>query len=265
MKPRVLSSLFFAGLIGLGLYVFPLWIFSLGTTLFIAAGLFEFFTMLRAKGEPVHRLFGVVIGTGIPLVVHFQLGSGRSGEVLFIVLACFGLFLIQFSRKDIPNALEGIALTLFGIMYVSWFLSFILKIRFDSHGNDLIAYILLVTKSSDVGAYLAGTRWGKHTLIPHISPRKTLEGTVGGIVASVLFSVALGGLLPFGPSLLERVVLGVLIGLAAECGDLSESLIKRACGAKDSGTRIPGFGGFLDLMDSVLFTVPLFYFYLETR
>jgi phosphatidate cytidylyltransferase len=246
------------------IFAAPIWVFTLVTGGFICAGLYELLTMLRSRGVPVYRLFGVAVGAVIPLVVGLQLGSGRSGEVLFIVLACFGLFLLQFLRKNDPRALEGIALTLFGILYVSWFLSFAIRIRFLPDGGLLIAYLLTVTKGGDVGAYFGGTLFGRHTLVPHVSPRKTVEGTLAGIAASVALSLAFYDILPFDPGPWQLGLLGLLLALVAQCGDLSESLIKRSCGARDSGGGLPGFGGFLDLMDSALFTIPLFYFYLQT-
>lgn len=264
LPPRIAVGAFLIALIGWGIFWAPAWIFSLGTGFFICAGLFEFYTLLKSRGALVYRLFGIAIGAVIPLVVHFQLGSNRSGEVLFIVLACFGLFLIQFSRKNDSRALEAIALTFFGIMYISWFLSFILKIKFMPGGSLLIAYLLVVTKASDVGAYLVGSLLGKHPLIAHISPKKSVEGTIGGVLASAAASVLFFDIVPFAATRPGLFGLGLLAGLIAQCGDLAESLIKRYCEAKDSGKWLPGFGGFLDTMDSVLFTTPLFYFYLQT-
>ncbi len=261
---RLVTGVIAVAVITYGIFWAPVWLFSLGTGVWIACGLFEFFTMLKRKGVLVYRVFGIVIGAVIPTVVHFQLGSNRSGEVLFIVLACFGLFILQFSRRDRPYALEGVALTFFGIMYISWFLSFIIKIRYMPSGSIYLAYLLAVTKSGDIAAYVLGTFLGRHTLIPHISPRKTMEGTLGGILASCLVSLAFAGVFPGSPSLAQLAFLGFLFGVAGLCGDLAESLIKRYAQAKDSGTLLPGLGGVLDAMDSVLFTAPLFYYYLQT-
>lgn len=246
-----------------GVFWAPVWLFSLGTGVWISCGLYEFYTLLKGKGVPVYRLFGIVIGAVIPFVIHFQLGSNRSGEVLFIVLACFGLFILQFSRRDRPHALEGIALTLFGIMYISWFLSFVIKIRHLDQGGMYVAYLLTVTKAGDMGAYVLGSFLGRRTLIPHISPRKTVEGTIGGLLAGVLASMAFAPLLPGAMPLAGLALLGLCFGFAGLCGDLAESLIKRYAGVKDSGKLLPGLGGALDAIDSVLFTAPLFYYYLQ--
>lgn len=262
--PRVLSAICLGALIASALFFFPPWFFSAGTCVFILVGLFEFFTMLRKRGAPCFRLFGVVIGAIIPLVVHFQLGVTQSGEVLFIVLASLGLFIIQLSKNENPSALEGIAITFFGIMYVSWFLSYLIKIRYLTGGEVWIFYLLAVTKVGDMAAYGVGQFFGRHALIPHISPKKTIEGTGAGLASSTVASLCFYGLLPYPFSFINLIVLGILLGLVGQCGDLSESLIKRYCGVKDSGKVIPGMGGVLDIADSVLLTTPLFFFFLKT-
>jgi phosphatidate cytidylyltransferase len=237
-------------------------LFSLEVTVFAGLALYELLTMLKKGGVPVYRVFGVAMGVSIPFIVYMEFGSTQSGEILFIVLGCLFLFLLQFFRKDNSQALVGISLTLFGILYVSWFLSFLIKIRFMEHGIIWIAYLLSVTKAADIGAYLVGSLIGKHALIPHISPKKTVEGMFGGIFFSVLCSWVFGPALPLPLPTAHLLVLGCLIGVVGQVGDLSESLMKRFCGAKDSGSMLPGMGGVLDAVDSILFTAPIFYFHL---
>jgi phosphatidate cytidylyltransferase len=130
-------------------------------------------------------------------------------------------------------------------------------------GHLWIAYLIAVTKIGDIAAYFIGSLWGRHSLIPHISPKKSVEGTLAGLSASVLVSAAFAGHLPVAFGAWQLAGIGLVTGIVAQCGDLSESLIKRYCGAKDSSRTIPGFGGLLDVMDSVLFTAPLFYFFLN--
>jgi len=192
------------------------------------------------------------------------MGLTASGDVLFVVLSCFCLFVIQFARSDHPRALEGIALTFFGMMYIGWFLSFLVKIKFMEAGALWIVFLIVVTKISDVAAFTIGSLFGHNSLIPHISPKKTIEGTLAGLVASALVAMTFINHLPFDFGLMHLFLLGLSMGLIGQCGDLSESLIKRYCVTKDSGKALPGFGGVLDILDSVLFTSPLFYFYLGT-
>ena len=125
----------------------------------------------------------------------------------------------------------------------------------------LVAFLVLVTKMGDVGAYFVGNIMGRHNLIPRISPHKTIEGTMGGLVFSVLSAVASKSYLP-NFSYAHLVVLGILLGILAQVGDLAESLLKRDCAVKDAGGILPGLGGMLDIIDSLLFTTPIFYFYI---
>lgn len=128
-------------------------------------------------------------------------------------------------------------------------------------GLGFLAALLLITKLGDIGAYLIGSRWGKKPLIPHISPKKTIEGALGGLFFSVLGGLISKSFLPFNYGQLFLVAIG--LGLLGQLGDLSESLLKRDCQVKDSGNIIPGMGGILDEIDSLLFTAPVFYFYLS--
>ncbi|MBF0253513.1 MAG: phosphatidate cytidylyltransferase [Candidatus Omnitrophica bacterium] len=260
---RLVIGLSIGALVLWGVWLAPLIVFGMGVCTFSAIALYEFLTMLKLRGVAVNRFFGVVMGFVIPLVVYFQWGITQSGEVLFVVLACFFLFLIQFTRRENPRALEGIALTFFGIMYIGWFLSFVNKMLFIDGAAQWITYLLAVTKSSDIGAYVVGSAFGRHQLIPHISPKKSVEGTAAGLLTSVLVSMCAYGHLPLNFSYFHLAILGGAIGLVGQCGDLAESLIKRYCQTKDSATILPGFGGLLDVIDSILFTAPLFYFYLK--
>ena len=240
----------------------PIWL-GLLCFAFTAMGLYEFFTLMKGAGTPVYRLFGVSMGLIVSVAVFLGEGITRSGEVLFLVLGCLCLFVIQFLRKDKGDALIGIALTLFGILYVSWFLSFVLKIRFLDGGERWVTYLLTVTKSTDVGAYFVGSLFGRHPLIPEVSPKKSVEGLFGGLFAAAAVSLVFRSYLPFLFGIPHLLVLGILLGAIGQIGDLSESLMKRFCKTKDSGRFFPGMGGALDLIDSILFTAPIFYFHLK--
>ncbi|MGH7197383.1 MAG: phosphatidate cytidylyltransferase [Candidatus Omnitrophota bacterium] len=263
LAKRFLTSFVLLGATAYILFFTNTFWFSLEVALFIGIALYEFFGLLKKTGVPVYRVFGVALGVSIPIIVYAELGHTQSGEILFIILGCLFLFLLQFFHKDHSQALVGISLTLFGILYISWFLSFVIKIRFLEGGVLWVTYLVAVTKAADVGAYAIGTLFGRHSLIPHISPKKSVEGTLAGILVSVLVSVAMTGLLPVKFSVLHAAVAGLLIGGVGQIGDLSESLMKRFCNAKDSGDLLPGMGGFLDMLDSILFTAPILYFHLK--
>jgi phosphatidate cytidylyltransferase len=133
-------------------------------------------------------------------------------------------------------------------------------------GQFYVLYLIAVTKFADMGAYLTGSVVGRHLMVPHISGKKTWEGFFGAIVFALLCSLALFKLMPGHlPALnwTHATVLGLLLGLAAVLGDLAESIIKRSTDVKDSGNLLPGIGGALDLVDSLLFTAPLLFFYLR--
>jgi phosphatidate cytidylyltransferase len=166
------------------------------------------------------------------------------------------------------------AFTVFGIFYVPWLFLFVTKIVYllprdaAGHvtGHYYVLFLLVVTKFSDMGAYLTGSVIGKHPLIPHISPKKTWEGFFGALAFSIGGACGLVWLLPEKLSFLQQgdaVILGLVLGFAAVVGDLAESIVKRSADAKDSGKFLPGIGGALDLIDSILFTAPLLFFYLR--
>ena len=256
---RIISSVILIGIITLTIFID--WLFGLLVTIFIVVGLYEFFTMLEKKGISIYKYFGITMGAIIPLSIIFRFELTKGWELLFVVLALLFLILMQFRRQKNSGVIVDISTTIFGILYVSWFLSFLIKIRYLNDGFGLLVSILVITKLGDIGAYFIGTRFGKTPLIPRISPKKSVEGSIGGLIFSIL-----GALIskPFlNLSYLHLVCVGILLGILAQLGDLSESLMKRDCQVKDSGNIIPGMGGILDLIDSLLFTAPVFYFYMS--
>jgi phosphatidate cytidylyltransferase len=258
LTKRIISSAILIGMI-CGV-IFVDWLCSLVIVLFIIGGLYEYFTMLEKKGISIYKYFGIGIGTIIPLSIIFRFEPTKSWELLFIVLALFSLILMQFKRRDNSGVIVDISTTLFGILYVSWFFSFLIKIRYLNGGLGFLAALLLITKLGDIGAYLVGSRWGKKLLMPRISPKKTIEGSLGGLFFSILGGLACKPFLPFEYG--QLLIIAASLGVLGQLGDLSESLLKRDCQVKDSGNIFPGMGGVLDAVDSLLFTAPVFYFIL---
>ena len=193
--------------------------------------------------------------------------------LVFFMLVVFGRQMFQKTRDISP--LETMAYTIFGLLYVVWLFGFVTKIVYviprdpvTHHvgGHFYVLWLIVVTKFSDMGAYVTGSLIGKHPLIPHISPKKTWEGFFGALVFSTGGACGLLALMPEQLKYLQQrdaVILGLVLGFAAIIGDLAESIIKRSCDLKDSGKFLPGIGGALDLIDSILFTAPLLYFYLR--
>ncbi len=260
---RIVTSILVVTLAALITFYFPNWVFSLLASAMIGVALFEFFNLVQKKGIFVYKYFGIITGMSVPIIIYFQ--KGIEGyftlEPFFIVIACLFIFVLQFIRRDSSQALASIAVTLFGLLYIAWFFSFFIKLKFMQGGTLLVAFLILVTKMGDIGAYLVGSSMGRHNLIPRISPHKTIEGTIGGLAFSILSAIASHSYLPRF-TYWHLLSLGLLLGSLAQVGDLAESLLKRECGVKDSGANLSGFGGMFDLIDSLLFTAPIFYFYI---
>ena len=261
---RIVTSVLMLTLAALVMFCFPNWVFSLLASALIGVGLYEFFGLVERKEIFVYKYFGIIIGMLVPVIIYFQMGNEGyfTLEPFFIVFACLFIFVLQFTRRDSSQALASIAVTMFGLLYVAWFFSFFAKLKFLPDGTLLVAFLILVTKMGDIGAYFIGSSFGRNNLIPRISPHKTVEGTIGGLAFSVLTAVACKSFLPKFPYG-HILTLGVLLGILAQVGDLAESLLKRDVGVKDSGRNLSGFGGVLDLVDSLLFMAPIFYFYIK--
>lgn len=263
LKKRIASSVLILILVALITFYFPNWTFSLLASAMIGIALFEFLNMAERRGVFVYKYFTIILGMLVPIIIYFQKGAEGylTLEPFFIVIACLFLFVLQFTRRDSSEALVSISVTVFGLLYIAWFFSFFIQLKFLPHGSLLVAFLVLVTKMGDVGAYFIGGLLGKHNLIPRISPHKTVEGTIGGLLFSVATALASKSYLP-NFHFAHLFTLGLLLGILAQVGDLAESLLKRACEVKDSGKNISGFGGILDLIDSLIFTAPIFYFYI---
>ncbi|MGK0187527.1 MAG: phosphatidate cytidylyltransferase [Verrucomicrobiales bacterium] len=192
------------------------------------------------------------------------------GIALFV--AVFVLFCVALSRRpDGPAALWSVAGPLLALVYIPILFSYVTRLLVIADngiasGAFYILFLLVVTKFTDMGAYCTGSLIGKHKMIPHISPGKTWEGFAGAMVVALAAGHALLALTGAHMPLLNPVnvtVISLALALTAVLGDLAESVIKRALSADDSGQVLPGIGGSLDLIDSVLFTAPLFYFILH--
>src|SRR2546426_9451944 len=241
-------------------------------------GLAEFYGLAQKRDLVCFSGWGTVGGLLLMIGTFLNL-TGRLGtsgspsrvndfETSFLILFVLGLCLRQFFSRSSTAGLLAISTTLFGLMYVPWLLNFIQKINFfpGVQGHYYLLYFVLITKFSDTGAYSVGSLFGRHKMIPRISPGKTWEGFAGAILVSTLASLIFVHFLGHqmaGMNWQHAIALGVILGTAAVVGDLIESLFKREAGVKDSGKFFPGIGGILDLLDSLLFNAPLMYLYLR--
>ncbi|OGW19807.1 MAG: hypothetical protein A3K09_02785, partial [Nitrospinae bacterium RIFCSPLOWO2_12_FULL_47_7] len=193
------------------------------------------------------------------LIICFYL-DGRyvlewcAGAMISIFMAWF------FTEKDVRLAINQIAYTLLGVFYVAGLLGFFVLLRNLQEGPFLIFFVFIVIWLGDTAAYYAGRRFGKTRLAPHISPNKTVEGAIAGLGGSLLGGVAAKfWFLPI--PLIHCLIVAIICGIIGQFGDLAESVLKRNTGTKDSGALIPGHGGILDRLDSLMFAGPAFYFY----
>ncbi len=261
---RIVTSLGIIFAVGIVIFLLPDWAFCLLVVLFIGFSLYEFFSAVEKRDLFVYKYFGVVAGSIIPIAIYLHLGEGHANlEPFFIVIACLFTFVLQFARKEnTKDHLVSIAVTLFALFYISWFFSFFIKIKYLPEGARLVSFLIVVTKMGDIGAYFVGKKFGKNPLISRISPRKTREGAFGGLVFSVVSAISCKFFL-IDFSYQHAILLGFLLGIIGQVGDLAESLFKRDFDVKDSGEKLPGLGGVLDVIDSLLFTAPIFYFYIK--
>ena len=259
MDPRrVYSALVFFPLFYLLVRYLPPVAFSI----FVATGIFlaqyEYYRLHfpHRFSPPVGLglLAGLLITTGFAVP---GLLSERA-TITFILMAI--LLSHTLSGRGFKTGLLDTAVVVFGAFYVAWLLGHLILINQLANGPFLIFFLFLVTWANDTAAYYVGTLLGRHPMAPVISPRKTWEGAVGGLLGSVAAAFACRAWFLDSLSLSETVGLGLMIGLAAPLGDLCESALKRSASVKDSGRLIPGHGGMLDRVDSLIFTTPVFYY-----
>ncbi|MBA2334757.1 MAG: phosphatidate cytidylyltransferase [Blastocatellia bacterium] len=246
-----------------------IWVFVVIAVFAIAAGLFEFFLLtkkLELKADAAVAYLGAAA-----LVVAFMFDApAKAPDLLLLTLVLFviGVFASQTFRfrKDFSKMLAGIGVTILGVLYIVFLGGFLISTRvgFENYpglSTDLLAYFFLVIMGSDVGSYFAGTTFGKHKLAPEISPGKTWEGLIGGIMTAAGFAAL--ATFSFFPDLPYKfsIPLGIVMAVVGALGDLAESALKRGSKVKDAASILPGHGGLLDRLDSLLFNAAILYYF----
>jgi len=250
---RLVSSGILVALTIFTIFFSPQWFFFLVVEAFVLVAFNEFLGIVGKKGVIIQRPLAFFLAGLIPVSVLLDADS-------FVwMLTCLLLFLVYFHPKLREQALIPVSVTLFGLLYTSWFFSHLLKMRDLVSGPQWVFYTILLAKMGDAGAYFVGKNYGRMKLIEHISPHKSIEGAVGGLLTTLVCSLLSKSYLPH-VAISHLLVLGVLVGIIAQLGDLGESLLKRDAGIKDSG-NLPGLGGILDVLDSLLLTIPFVYYY----
>ena len=249
-----------------------------------AIGAWEYFRIARATGQTPMEDVGIACAGIIPLVVHARYLGIQIPFMPIAAVALVAILGLAIWRRGVEGRpLGAAAVTIVGALYTGGMLSFAYGLRYHPYafadaqigsfsiasGALLLMLPLLVTWASDTGAYAVGRLVGRHKLIPKVSPGKTVEGAIGGIVASVLVAWAVGNLLRNSAQLGFKwspwgiVAFGAAVSVAAQIGDLFESLIKREAGMKDSSRILPGHGGILDRLDSLFFVLPVSFLFMQ--
>lgn len=211
---------------------------------------------------PAKGVAGIIVSLAAALLpVLFYSGSALYlSAALAVLFLSFSIYTL-FSFTDIKVAASEAALLFFGVMYIPYLLGYLVLLRSQPQGFKWILLIMFIVMSCDSAAYFIGCRYGKRRLYPEVSPKKSIEGALGGLAGSLLGAL-IARLLFFAElSAGDALLAGLLIGTLGQVGDLFESLLKRSCGVKDSGTIFPGHGGILDRLDSILFAAPATYYY----
>lgn len=255
LKTRVFTALVLIPLILVAVYAGDIIFFALVTFVLVLAG-YELFQMARTAG------WAAMPFVGCSVIVLLAIEAYVSPEwfrlaISSIIISTLVIGILQQNRE---GWLVGWALTLAGALYIGGLGGYFLLVRALPNGMLWTILALVTAWMADTSAYLAGTRLGKHQFFPRISPKKTWEGAIGSALAAPLTLGVLGWV--FSLPLVHCLALGFLIGLAAILGDLAESLLKRQTGVKDSSNLLPGHGGMLDRLDSLLFTAVVTYYYL---
>ena len=237
----------------------PGWIFSALVVIASAAALWELTRMLQRAGRPVYQRLGVVAGTAVTAAFAGRM-TDPFGLPAFVVVLTLGAILAAPIWRGTATS-EATFTTLLAVMYIGWLLGYGILLHDSPRGGDLMLFLVGITWVGETAAYLVGSTIGRHKLAPVVSPRKTVEGAGAQVLASVLMAMVLRAWLLPSCGVMVAVAAGTLLGITGQVGDLAESVIKRSVGTKESGGLIPGHGGVLDRIDSLLFNLPAFYYF----
>ncbi len=237
--------------------------FTLLLSCVIGIALWEYYQIAKTKGHTPPVNLAIFCSTLYTFAVYFSTQFEKAASLPQLALLISLILLFAYFFWHIKDSFITLAITVFGFAYLAMTLATALNITFD-YGRYYLLFAIIVTKMTDTGAYFCGKRFGRHKLAPFISPNKTWEGAVGGVAAALITGAILTAI-PHGPPalpLLASLFLSFLIGIFAQFGDLTESILKRDAGVKDSN-QLPGLGGILDMVDSLVFTIPLIYLFLR--
>lgn len=276
LTQRILSALVLLPLV-VGLVWWSPWSVVAAVIMLVVVGLLELYGAFARGGYQPRVALGLGVALALVLAVTFQQIGAFALVPLVVTLAIIASLIGELPLHSQPNALPAWALTLAGAFYIGWLPSHFILLREIATplrespltalnlapGAAWVYLVLAITWLQDTLAYFVGRSWGRHKMAPTLSPKKTWEGAIGGLVASIGAGVACVALIGLPISLGAGALLGLVGGIAGPLGDLAESLIKRQVGLKDAGHLIPGHGGILDRADSLLFTGPVLFYLIK--
>jgi phosphatidate cytidylyltransferase len=239
----------------------PSWMFDALVVVASVGALWELVRLFEQAGRPIDRGLAIVAGAAVTAsFAAARLMDPLALPVFTLLLAVVAVLAAPVWRGT-PDVTRT-ANTLLAITYIGWLLGFGILLHHTSPlGDELVLYVVGVTWIGETAAYFAGSTLGRHKLAPVISPKKTIEGALAQLVASIATGAAVGAWLLPGCGWAVWLGAGALLGVIGQFGDLAESAIKRSVGTKDTGALIPGHGGVLDRIDSLLFNLPAFYYF----
>lgn len=264
---RLLSGLVLGALLVITIWSANPYFFIAFGTLVMSLALWEFYSLAQMVGCNCYKFLGYCASAVVVygFIINKQILILPASVALLISMMIAVLFESK-DAKDFPKIVGSVSATLFGTFYVFVLPAYLIATRMivspvEGLASRLLTIFFLIIVAGDAGAYYAGRSLGKHKLAPVISPGKTVEGSVGGLIAAIV--IALVAKYTFFPQIpvLHAVILSIVMNIVGQMGDLFESLIKRGSGAKDAASIIPGHGGLLDRLDSVVFNAPLLYLY----
>lgn len=235
--------------------------FFILTFLGAAIAQFEFQKILELKGIKSFKIFSLVWTFSFLFVSIFP-KSLQLEPIIFIGFTLLAFFTLL-QKGDFEERIKSFCFTLFGVFYIGFFLAYFIALKStgDERGKDLLLLLTFTVWAGDTMAYVIGSKIGKNKLAPNLSPKKSVEGAIANVIASVLTAYISSITFIQSIGMRDVIILGIMISFLGQIGDLFESLFKRWAQIKDSSSLLPGHGGILDRMDSLILTAPLLYYY----